>query len=87
MYAIIILWTATIVIAIAQSIQLATLLHTHNAQGISLFSEGVNVVASLGLLVYALFLTDKPLIASRCILALLWLLRLSIASILRRHSC
>lgn len=74
-----VLWGATAIIALAQTLQIATILRTRRAAGISLASEGVNAGASLGLLVYAGYLADAPLVAARAVLLVFWLARLLVA--------
>jgi len=78
--AVAILWLATVVIAIAQTMQVRTLLRTRSADGISISSEAINAIASCGLLIYAVHLGDAPLIISRCVLAILWLARLGLCA-------
>jgi len=76
---VVILVLATLIIFIAQTMQIINMLRTHTSVGVSIPSEAVNLSASIGLLLYALFLADPALIASRGVLMALWMIRLIVA--------
>lgn len=79
MMAAIVLWSATLIITIAQAVQIVTMIRVQTAAGVSLKSEAINSLAAGGLMVYAIHLTDSGLVLSRILLFALWLARLMTA--------